>query len=129
VNIDFYGGTLIKVLIVVTGPGQKFFRALVSHLWFSFVKFPLKCQIFQFFPLRVKKRLFGLGQKVPGSKAGWPLIYCRSKVSSAWVKLGQGPSLVDSILASNESIPLTHLITELLLSVLMKRLAHLTHKL
>jgi len=63
----------------------------VSHLWFGFKfeKFALKCQIFQFFALQVKKNLFGPGQKVPGSEADWPLIYCGSKVS-----LDQGPSLV-----------------------------------
>jgi len=32
------------------------------------------------------------GQKVPGSKAGQPLIYCRLKESS-----GQGPSLLFTI--------------------------------
>jgi len=47
--------------------------------------FPKKCLIFQFFSLWVKKNRFG---KVPGSKAGWPLIYCGSKVSSS-----QGPFL------------------------------------
>jgi len=59
----------------------------VSHLWFGFEfgKFPLKTS--NFFPLG-KKNLFGSGQKVPGSKAGWPLIYCRSKVSSGWVRQG-----------------------------------------
>jgi len=33
----------------------------VSHLWIGsgFGKFPLKCQIFQFFCLRVKKNLIG----------------------------------------------------------------------
>jgi len=36
---------------------------------------------------------FPLDQKVPGSKAGWPLIYSRSKVRSGCVELGQGPSL------------------------------------
>jgi len=36
----------------------------------------------------VERSISGLGQKVPGSKAGRPLIYCGSKVCS-----GQGPSL------------------------------------
>jgi len=62
----------------------------VTHLQFGFEfgKFPLKCQFFQFFTLWVKKNLFGSGQKVAGSKASRPLIYCESKVRS-----GQGPSL------------------------------------
>jgi len=65
------------------GSGSKFFDpGWVSHLWigFGFGKFNLKIPNFQFFPLRVKKNLFGMGQKVPGSKAGQPLIYCGSKV-------------------------------------------------
>jgi len=55
----------------------------VSHLWFGFDfgKFPLKMSNFSIFSLRV-------GSKVPGSKAGRPLIYCRSEVC-----LGQGTSL------------------------------------
>jgi len=32
--------------------------------------------------------LFGFGQKVPGSKSGWPLINSGSKVCSGWVGLG-----------------------------------------
>jgi len=72
-------------------PHCNFYRVvvmgLVSHLWFEFEfeKFVLKMSIFAF---RVKKNLFEFGQKVPGSEAGRPLIYCGSKVSS-----GQGPSL------------------------------------
>jgi len=52
---------------------------------FGFGKFPLKMPIFSIFTLRVKINLLGSDQKVPGSKAGQPLIYCRSKVSSGWV--------------------------------------------
>jgi len=38
--------------------------------------FRLKSQIFQFFPFHSgQKNIFGLGQKVPGSKMGQPLIY------------------------------------------------------
>jgi len=77
----------------------------VSHLWFGFEfgKFPLKMSNFQFFSLRVKKNLFGLGQKVPGSKMGWPLIYCGSKVCSAGVGSGQVPSLIRSKSVALES--------------------------
>jgi len=46
---------------------------------------PKNAKLFNFFPL-YKKNLFGLGQKVPGLKAGWPLIYCRSKVCSGRVR-------------------------------------------
>jgi len=64
----------------------------VSHFWFEFKfgKFPLKMS--NFFPSN-KKIIFGSGQKVPGSKGGRPLIYCRSKVSSGRVGSGQGSSL------------------------------------
>jgi len=80
-------GPGLKILTQV-GLGQ-FFVARVGlgqpfMVWGCFGKH----QILQFFSLRVKKNLFGLGQKVPGSEAGQPLIYCGSKVS-----LGQGPSL------------------------------------
>jgi len=54
----------------------------VSHLWFGFGKFPLKTSNFSIY--------FSSGQKVPGSKAGWSLIYCRSKGSSGRVR-GSGP--------------------------------------
>jgi len=69
-------------LALVMGRGQK----KVGLVWvgsaiyslIGFGKFPLKCQIFQFFSLRVKK-ISWLGQKVLRSKAGWPHIYCGSK--------------------------------------------------
>jgi len=75
------------------GPGQKFvtqvalgqfFVAQVGSTIFGLdlENFPYKSQIFQFFSRRVKKKCFESGQKVPGSKPGWPLIYCRSKVCS-----------------------------------------------
>jgi len=57
------------------GPGQ------VCHLWFGF-----EASNFSIFSPFVKKNLFGLGQKVPGSKAGQPLIYRGSKVSSGQVR-------------------------------------------
>jgi len=82
------------VYVVVMGLGQKFLTRVRSDIYglgLNFENFPLKCQIFQFFSLRVKKNCFRLGRKVPGSKLGRPLIYCGSKVSS-----GQGPSLVCS---------------------------------
>jgi len=41
-----------------------------------------------FFPSD-QKNIFGLDQKVPGSKVGQPLIYCGSKVSSG--RVGSGP--------------------------------------
>jgi len=59
----------------------------VSHLWFGFGfgKFPLKITIFSIFsPFGSKK--ISSGQKVPGSKTGWPLIYYGSKVCSGWVR-------------------------------------------
>jgi len=73
-------------------PGRVKFLLLrlgrVSHFWFGyrFGKFPLKCQMFQFFALWVKKNLIRSGGKVPGSELGQPLIYCGSKVCSGWVR-------------------------------------------
>jgi len=74
------------------GPGQKFLTqsgrvnflllgsGRVSHLWFGFE--------FRKFPLKMSN-LFGSDRKVPGSKVGWPLIYCRSKEGSG--RVGSGP--------------------------------------
>jgi len=64
----------------------------VSHLWFGFGKFSLKVLNFSIFSLRVKKISSGwvkTGQKVPWSKTGQPLIYCRSIVCSD--RGGSGP--------------------------------------
>jgi len=60
----------------------------VSHLWFGleFEKFQQKMSNFSIFSLLIKKNRFGLGRKVPGSKPGWPLIHCGSKVSSGQVR-------------------------------------------
>jgi len=71
------------------GPGQKFLTRIGSGqpimVWVRIWKIsPKNVKFFNFFP-------FGLGQKVPGSKPGRPLIYCGSKVSS-----GRGPSLPPS---------------------------------
>jgi len=45
-------------------------RSAIDALGLGLESFPYKYQIFQFFPFGVIKNLFGLGQKVPGSKAG-----------------------------------------------------------
>jgi len=79
------------------GPGQNFLTLVGSAIYglgLNLENFPQKYQIFHIFPLRVKKNLFGSDQKEPGSKAGRPLIYCGSKVSSGSVGSGQGPFLV-----------------------------------
>jgi len=84
------------------GSGQKFLTRIgsifcsssqVSHLWLGFGKFPLKMSNFSIFSLRIKKNLYRLGQKVPGSKAGQPLIYGESKVSLGRVKAHLYPGL------------------------------------
>jgi len=68
----------MQVIKTSDGSVPKFFDpGQVSQLWFGFgfEKFPLKTSNFSiFFPPDSKKNLFRLGQKVPGSKAGWPLI-------------------------------------------------------
>jgi len=61
----------------------------IYGLGLNLENFPKKHQIFQFFSLRVKKNLFGLGRKVPESKVGRPLICCLSKVSLG--RAGSGP--------------------------------------
>jgi len=74
------------------GPGQNFLTWVgpgrVRNLWFGFDfgKFPLKMSNFSIFFALGQKNIFALGQKVPGSKAGRPLIYCGSKVSSGPVR-------------------------------------------
>jgi len=60
-------------------------------------------QIFNFFPFGSKKNLFGSGQKVPGSKTGWPLIYCGSKACLGWVGLGRVRSGTISNMAQTTS--------------------------
>jgi len=95
------------LLVLVMGPSQFFVARVgsdrVSHLWFGFEfgKFPLKISNFSIFFLSGQKNIFGSGRKVPGSKAGQPLIYCESKVSSGRVGSGQGPSLIGSFVANN----------------------------
>jgi len=80
------------------GAGSKFFDpSRINFLWLGsgqpFMVWvwkisPKNVKFFNFYPLG-QKNLFGLSQKVPGSKVDQPLIYCGSKVSS-----GQGPSLM-----------------------------------
>jgi len=74
------------------GSGSKIFNpGWVSHLWFGFEfgRFPLKMSNFSIFFLWTKQISSGRVKKYLGSKAGWPLIYCRSKVSST--RVGSGP--------------------------------------
>jgi len=89
-------------------PGQKIFhpaqvgstfccsgrvRSAIFGLGLDFENFPLKSQIYQFFPLQIKENHIRLGQKVLRSKIGRHLIYYKSKVCSGRVGSGQGPSL------------------------------------
>jgi len=82
-----------SLLDVVMSPARSkiFDPGQVSHLWlgYGFGKFPLIASNFSIFCPSGQKNVIGSGQKVPGSKPGRPLIYCRSKVWS-----GQCPSLV-----------------------------------
>jgi len=66
------------------GSGSKIFDP--GRVGFEFGNFPLKMSKFSIFFPSDQKNLFGSGQKVPGLKAGWPLIYCRSKLGSDWVR-------------------------------------------
>jgi len=69
---------LISLFKIVMGLGQP---SLVWVWKISLKKF----QIFQFFPLRIKKISSGQVKMVPGSNTRQPLIYCKSKVCSGWV--------------------------------------------
>jgi len=62
------------------GSGQSF----MVWVWICKI-FPKNNKFCNFFPSG-QKNLFGSGQKVPGLKAGQPLIYCWSKVSSGRVR-------------------------------------------
>jgi len=78
-----------KGLALAMGPGLVNFLWLrsgrVSHLWFGFRKFPLKCQIFQFLPLWVKK-----------ISLGWLSILVKVTAGQKYAQVGSGqwPSLV-----------------------------------
>jgi len=78
---------------VVMGPGSIFcYTGQVglgqpSLVWVWKVS-PKNLKFLIFFPLD-QKNIIRLGQKVPGSKAGHPLIYCGSKV--CWSRVGSGP--------------------------------------
>jgi len=72
-----------QFFVARVGPGQPFM------VWVWIWKISTKnVKFFNFFPFG-SKNIFGSGQKVPKSKAGWPLIYCESKVSLGLV--GSGP--------------------------------------
>jgi len=73
---------------IVMGLGQKFLTRVGSAI-FRFVKFPLKISNFSIFFTPGQKNFFGLGQKVPGSKADQLLIHCWSKLCWGHVGLGQ----------------------------------------
>jgi len=76
---------------LVMGPGQKFLTGVESGqpfmvwVWIGKIS-PKNVKFLNFFLLQVKKNLLGSGWKVPRSKAGQPLIYSGSKVSSGWVR-------------------------------------------
>jgi len=70
-------------LLLMMGTAQKFWPGSVKPplVWVWVWKIsPKNPKFFNFFP-------FGL-KKVPRSKTGWPLIYCRSKVCSGLVRSG-----------------------------------------
>jgi len=85
---------------LVMGPGQNFLTQVGSGQFFvawvrSGQPFMVWVWIWKISPRNVKfsiffplgqKNLFGSGQKIPGSKAGRPLIYYGSKVSSGRVR-------------------------------------------
>jgi len=70
------------------GSGTKILIPVGSAIYGLGLKnFPLNAKFFVFSPSD-QKNFFGSGQKVPGSKAGQPLIYCQSKVSSGRARSG-----------------------------------------
>jgi len=93
-TVLFVNGIINRLFKLVMGPGQIFLTLVRSGqpfmVWFWIWKIsPKNVKFLIFFPcFWIKKNLFGLGQKVPGSKAGWSFIYCGSKVSSGRVRSG-----------------------------------------
>jgi len=82
--------------------GQVYFLWLgsgwVSHRWFGFGfgKFPKKTiKFFNIFHFGSKKISLGRVKKYPSQRQAGLLIFSSSKVSSDWVGLGQGPSLLN----------------------------------
>jgi len=72
------------------GLGQKILLGQPSMVWVWVWKIsPKKVKFFNFFPSG-QKNLFGLGQNVPRTKAGWPLLL---RVKSK-LRVGQAPSLM-----------------------------------
>jgi len=68
-----------QIFVARVGLGQPF----MVWLWIWKIS-PKNVKFFNIFPFGSKK--ISSGQKVPGSKAGRPLIYCGSKVSSGRVE-------------------------------------------
>jgi len=89
----YFGPNLFcMVSIIVMCPGQKFFwprSGRVRHLWIGFLfgKFPKKCQIFQFFSLRVKKISSGRNKKYPCQGQVGLLFTAGQK----YARVGSGP--------------------------------------
>jgi len=95
---------LFYISLLVMGLGQNFLTWVgsgwVDSLWLGSGQpfmvwdciWKISPKFFNFFALG-QKILFGSGRKVPGSKVGWPLIYCGSKISLGRFGSGQGPSL------------------------------------
>jgi len=76
------------------GPGKFFLTQVGSAIFglgMDLENFPWKCQIFQFFALRVKKNVIGSGRKVPRSELGWPLIYWGVNCMFGSGRVGSGP--------------------------------------
>jgi len=85
-----------KYQIIVMGQGQVGVgSAIMVWVWISKIS-PKNVNFFQIFSLRVKKNCFGSGQKVPGSKPGWPLIYCGVKSKLGSGRVGSGPISIRS---------------------------------
>jgi len=60
---------------------------MLGQPYLNLENFPQKSQLFQFFSLRIKRNLIGLGQKIPGSKPGHPFLAAGQK----YAQVGSGP--------------------------------------
>jgi len=80
----------LDLILISNGSGSIFCGSAwvrsAIYGWFGLGKFPPKFQIFPFFFPSDQKNFLGSGQKVLGSKPGWSIIFCGSKVSSGQVR-------------------------------------------
>jgi len=83
--LNYFVSNFFSLVLRSDGSRSKFFDpgrvgSAIIRFWFG--KFPLKTSNISIISLRVGSK------STCRSKAGWPLIYCGSKVSSGWLSSG-----------------------------------------